>query len=217
MSAGNIDTLLRLWTATLVPYGANPPFTKHTQMYDIIDSMPLGDVQWEHFMCKYNSDLPSGDILVWMMANYEVWYWNPQDLIKNLLSNPDFNGEFDYSPSQKHDMKGNHCFQNFMSGNWAWKQVHKFCSLLYFLITEDNHYTQDIIAEDSTTHGLTFIPVILRSDKTMVSVAMGHNEYWPIYLSIGNIHNNIHHGYQNGIVLLKFLAIPKSMCPLFVS
>jgi hypothetical protein len=44
MSAGNIDTLLRLWTATLVPYGANHCFTKHTQMYDTIDSIPLGDV-----------------------------------------------------------------------------------------------------------------------------------------------------------------------------
>jgi hypothetical protein len=45
MSTGNIDTLLRLWTATLIPYGADPPFTKYTQMYDTIDSIPLGDVQ----------------------------------------------------------------------------------------------------------------------------------------------------------------------------
>jgi Plavaka transposase len=74
MSAGNIDSLLRLWTVTLIPYSADPPFTKHTQMYDTIDSMPLGNVQWEHFTCKYNGDLPSGDIPVWMMAKYEVWY-----------------------------------------------------------------------------------------------------------------------------------------------
>ena len=29
------------------------------------------------------------------------------------------------------------------------------------------------------------VPIILGSDKTTVSVATGHNEYWPVYLSIG--------------------------------
>ena len=53
------------------------------------------------------------------------------------------------------------------------------------------------------------IPIILGSDKTTVSVATGQNEYWPIYLSIGNIHNNVHRVHCNGIVLLGFLPIPK--------
>ena len=40
-------------------------------------------------------------------------------------------------------------------------------------------------------HSSVFCQIILGSDKMMVSVASGHNEYWPIYLSISNIHNNI--------------------------
>jgi Plavaka transposase len=36
-----------------------------------------------------------------------------------------------------------------------------------------------------------FVLVILGSDKTTVSVATGQNEFHPIYLSIGNIWNNI--------------------------
>jgi len=56
-----------------------------------------------------------------------------------------------------------------------------------------------------------FVPIILGSDKTMVSVGTGNNEYWPLYLSIGNICNNVHHAHRNGVVLLGFLAIPKSM------
>ena len=40
------------------------------------------------------------------------------------------------------------------------------------------------------SHGAILIPIILGSDKTTVSVATGDNEYWPIYLSIANIHNN---------------------------
>ncbi len=56
-----------------------------------------------------------------------------------------------------------------------------------------------------------FVPIILGSDKTMVSVGTGNNEYWPLYLSIGNIRNNVCHAHHNGVVLLGFLAIPKSM------
>jgi Plavaka transposase len=51
----------------------------------------------------------------------------------------------------------------------------------------------------------------LGSDKTTVSVATGQNEYWPVYLSIGNLHNNVRRAHRNGLVLLGFLAIPKSM------
>ena len=55
-----------------------------------------------------------------------------------------------------------------------------------------------------------FVPIILGSDKTTVSVGTGHTEYWPLYISIGNIHNNVRRAHRNGVVLLGFLAIPKS-------
>ena len=64
------------------------------------------------------------------------------------------------------------------------------------------------------------VPIILGSDKTTVSVATGHNEYYPLYLSIGNIHNNVRRAHRNGVVLLAFLAIPKSVplsCSIFIS
>jgi hypothetical protein len=55
-----------------------------------------------------------------------------------------------------------------------------------------------------------FVPIILGSDKTTVSVATGHNQYWPVYMSIGNIHNNVRRAHRNGLVLLGFLAVPAS-------
>jgi Plavaka transposase len=55
-----------------------------------------------------------------------------------------------------------------------------------------------------------FVPIILGSDKTTVSVGTGNNEYWPVYLSIGNIHNTTRRAHRNGVVLLGFLPIPKS-------
>ena len=70
---------------------------------------------------------------------------------------------------------------------------------------------QDMIAKDLSTHGSMFVPIILGSDKTTVSVATGQNEYYPIYISIGNVHNTMHRAHKNAVSLLAFLAIPKSM------
>ena len=55
-----------------------------------------------------------------------------------------------------------------------------------------------------------FVPIILGSNKTTVSVGTGDTEYWPLYVSIGNIHNNVRRAHRNGVMLLAFLAIPKS-------
>jgi Plavaka transposase len=80
---------------------------------------------------------------------------------------------------------------------------------LYSLPLTDE-FTQDIIAEDPETDGSLFVPIILGSDKTTVSVGTGDNEYYPLYMSIGNIHNNVRRAHRNGVVLVGFLVIPKS-------
>jgi len=69
---------------------------------------------------------------------------------------------------------------------------------------------QDKIAENPRTHGSTFVPIILGSDKTTVSVATGNNEYYPLYMSIGNIHNTVRRAHHDAVVVIGFLAIPKS-------
>lgn len=57
-----------------------------------------------------------------------------------------------------------------------------------------------------------FIPIILGSDKTTVSVGTGNNVYWPVYLSIGNIHNNTRRSRRGGVALIGFLDDAKSEC-----
>lgn len=74
---------------------------------------------------------------------------------------------------------------------------------------------QDTIAKDPETHGSTFCPVILGSDKTTVSVATGQNEYYPLYLSNGLVHNNVRRAHRNAVTLIGFLAIPKSTSSFF--
>jgi hypothetical protein len=123
MSAGDIDFIFKLWAASLVAHHDSPPFSNHTEMYNTIDSTPLGDLPWEFFSLEYNGDVPEGDVPSWMSAEYDVWFRNPLGLVHNILLNPDFEGEIDYAPVQEYSSNGVHRFRDFMTGNWAWKQA----------------------------------------------------------------------------------------------
>lgn len=60
-----------------------------------------------------------------------------------------------------------------------------------------------------------FVPVILGSDKTTVSIATGNNEYYPLYGGIGNVYNSTRRAHRNALSLIGFLSIPKSMFVLY--
>jgi hypothetical protein len=55
-----------------------------------------------------------------------------------------------------------------------------------------------------------YVAVILGSDKTTMSIAMGDTEYHPVYLSIGGLHNAVWCAHCNSLIPIAFLAIPKS-------
>lgn len=55
-----------------------------------------------------------------------------------------------------------------------------------------------------------FAPIILGSDKTTVSVATGNTEFYPLYGSLGPVHNSVRRAHRNAVALIGFLAIPKS-------
>ncbi|KAJ3511752.1 hypothetical protein NMY22_g15551 [Coprinellus aureogranulatus] len=130
-------------------------------------------------------------ITSWKKKPYEVWFRDPDTVLANMLANPDFNGEFDYQPYVEVDRDGKRRWSDFMSGNHAWTQSEK------------------IFRENDANRGATYVPIILGSDKTTVSVATGDIEYHPLYLSIGNVHNNVRRAHRNAVVPIAFLAIPK--------
>lgn len=68
---------------------------------------------------------------------------------------------------------------------------------------------QDMIAEDPATHGAMLVPIICGADKTTVSVATGHTEFHPVYMSIGNVHNDMRRAHREAVMPLAFLSIPK--------
>lgn len=138
MSGGNINMLLNFWAVSLLPHGEGPPFRNHIELYDTIDATTLGDTPWQSFKLHYTGQCPDGPVPSWMKADYDIWYRDPRMLIHNLISNPDFEGEFHYTPFHEY-VDGKHRFQDFMSGDWAWKQAVS-SSFLYRIILSKMYY-----------------------------------------------------------------------------
>ena len=86
-----------------------------------------------------------------------------------------------------------------------------FFSCRFELEFQSDTYDKDQIERDNiNAQGSMLVPIIAGSDKTTVSVATGQNDYYPLYMSIGNIHNETRQAHGSGLVLIGFLAISKS-------
>ncbi|KAG1765450.1 hypothetical protein EDD22DRAFT_978772 [Suillus occidentalis] len=189
----SIDHLLNIWAASLIHAGGKSSiFSDHCSVYKAIDNTPLGNVKWESFTVKYTGDIPEEGAAPWMADSYEVWFRDPREVICNMLANPDFVVEMDLRPYHEFATENDERqWKDFMSGDWAYKQA-------------------DIISEDTDTHGSTFMPLILGSNKTTVSVATGQNDYYPLYASIGNVWNNVRCAHHNAVAVVGFFAMPKT-------
>ncbi|KAG1717759.1 hypothetical protein EDD22DRAFT_983820 [Suillus occidentalis] len=177
--------------ATLAKHHDVPPFTDHKDLHNVIDATQLGDVPWQSFSVQYTGERPEV-VPPWMDDEFEVWYRDPHAMAHNILANPTFKDEIDYTPFREYDtVEDTRCWKDFMSGDWAWQQA-------------------DTISKDPEAHGSVLVPIILGSDKTTVSVGTGNNEYYPLYASIGNVCNNVQRAHRDALVIIGFLAIPKT-------
>ena len=120
LSKKKTNRLLELWTATLTR--SMPPVRDHADLLRQIDSIPLGNVPWECFCLKYDGPPPETNRPPeWMVTEYEVWFRNPREVIKGILTNPEFNGHVDYSVYREFEDRQRR-YSNMMSGDWAWRQ-----------------------------------------------------------------------------------------------
>ncbi|KAF8427570.1 hypothetical protein L210DRAFT_3614931 [Boletus edulis BED1] len=149
---------------------------------------------WQSFSFSYagnDLELENGNLASWKQETYQLVLRNAKSLIQEQLACSEFKDYMDYCPRQIFDDDGNRVWSDFMSGNWAWEQC-------------------NILSKDEENHGAMFVPVILGSDKTTVSVATGNVEYWPLYLTTGNVYNSARRSHGSAVSLLGFLAIPKT-------
>lgn len=121
MSAGNINELLQIWAATLPP-DEDPPFINKRDLHQTIDSIELGDAPWHSFSVSFDGEIAEGDTTPWKHATYEVWYRDPEVVLKNQLKNTDFANETDFAAKEVQDENGKRRYGDFMSGDWSWRQ-----------------------------------------------------------------------------------------------
>ena len=122
MSAGNINDLLQIWASTL-PGNQDPPFNGKQDMYNTIDRITEGDAPWQNFNVSYNGEIPEGDTTPWKRTKYDVWFRDPRIVLHNQLGNTDFANELDLAPKEVRDENGTRRYEDFMSGDWAWRQA----------------------------------------------------------------------------------------------
>jgi hypothetical protein len=119
MAAADVDTLMEYWEDD----HARRLFSDHKELYDTIDASKLGDVPWQKASLNYQGERPCGPVPEWMNHNYEFFYRDPRELVKNILDDSTFNGAFDYSPYHDFDHNGDRRYENMMSGDWGFKQA----------------------------------------------------------------------------------------------
>ena len=125
-----IDELMQIWGARTALEGGTTPFTDSKSLYDTIDAIEEGDAPWYSFRVGYNGERPPGEVPSWMNDSYQVFYRDIRQVVRTLLGNHKFDGDFDYVPYREYE-NSERKWGNFMSGSFCWKQAVRSLHSLY--------------------------------------------------------------------------------------
>ena len=207
-----INKALDLWAASILEYGGEIPWSNAQELYATIDTIKHGEAFWKTFELRYNGPLPEGTPPRWMLDPFELCTRDSRALLHQQLVTNEFKDKIHYTPYQQFKGDGSRVWSNLMSADWATKQAASARLFFYCVPYSCLLLSQDLIAADPLTHGAMFVPVVAGSNKTTVSVATGHQEYHPVYMSPGNLSNVARRSHGNALLPVAFLPIPKSEC-----
>jgi len=122
MSRGQVDELMQIWASRSAVDGGTAPFADSKDLHDTVDAIEEGDAPWYSFRVGYNGERPQGQAPSWMDDSHQVFYRDPQQVVRMFLSNHKFDGNFDYIPYREYE-NGERKWGDFMSGNFCWKQA----------------------------------------------------------------------------------------------
>ena len=81
-----------------------------------------GDAPWQCFKtCPSDDSEVEEDVPNWKQQEYEIWFRDPETVVRNILANPDFENGFDPAPYVEIDRNGRRRWADFMSANYVWR------------------------------------------------------------------------------------------------
>lgn len=134
LSAGDINELIDIQASSKAVDESDSDksddpslFSFHEYLYATIDTIKHDDAPWKSFTISYAGHL-GPNLPSWQLQDYQVWYWDPDVVVTNMMDNPNFDGEFDYTP-----YVGQRQWNEPMLGNFAWRHVVHFHSCFYIM------------------------------------------------------------------------------------
>ncbi|KAJ7889434.1 hypothetical protein B0H13DRAFT_2341561 [Mycena leptocephala] len=147
---------------------AKPSFGDKRDFFEKVDSLP-GGVKWHCKVLDVKGDLPDLEKdptgATMRREQTELWYRDPVECVAELMGNPVFRDAMRYAPERLYADKGEtiKVVNEMWTASWWWEIQRRL------------------------PPGATIAPLILSSDKTLLSNFRGDNSAWPVYSTIGNI------------------------------